>query len=88
MKTKLILSLLFCGLSVAQIKAETSASSGVRWICSTDKSRWQELAVTNAAAAGDTNVIKLDSSTTFQTIDGFGGCFNELGWDALNHFFF
>lgn len=82
MKSKLILSLLLGGLSIAQTQAETSSSSGVRWICSTEKSRWQELATTNATEA-TTNAIKLDASTTFQTIDGFGGCFNELGWEAL-----
>jgi glucosylceramidase len=27
--------------------------------------------------------VKLDPKTTFQTIDGFGGCFNEIGWEAL-----
>jgi glucosylceramidase len=81
MKTKLILSLLLCASSVAQIKAEASPSAGIRWICSTDKSRWQESTPTKAAGAVD--AIKLDPKTTFQTIDGFGGCFNELGWEAL-----
>ena len=83
MKSKLILSLLLGGLSIAQTQAETSSNPGVRWICSTERSRWQELATTNATAAADTNVIRLDAKTTFQTIDGFGGCFNELGWEAL-----
>lgn len=80
---RLLSSLLLVGLCLAQANADTSSASGIRWVCSTEKSRWQELAVTNAAAATDTNVIKLDAATTFQTIDGFGGCFNELGWEAL-----
>ncbi len=80
---KYLSSLLLAGLSLTQVHAQTSASADIRWICSTEKARWQELAVTNASAATDTNVIKLDAATTFQTIDGFGGCFNELGWEAL-----
>ena len=29
------------------------------------------------------DAIVLDPQKKFQTIDGFGGCFNELGWEAL-----
>jgi len=81
MKSKicLIASLLLACSSFAQTDAEPAS---VRWICTTEKSCWQELAVTNvvALAAG---AIKLDPKTAFQTMDGFGGCFNELGWEAL-----
>lgn len=80
-KITLIYSLLLVCLSVTQTNAETSSSPGVRWLCSTEKARWQELATTNAATTAD--AIKLDPKTTFQTMDGFGGCFNELGWEAL-----
>ena len=83
MKTKLILSLLLCGLSVTQTKAETPSNAGVRWICSTEKARWQERAVTNSTEPAAADVIKLDSQAKFQTIDSFGGCFNELGWEAF-----
>ncbi len=31
----------------------------------------------------DSNTVTLDPKTVYQSIDGFGGCFNELGWDAL-----
>jgi len=78
-KISLIASLLLTCSSFAQTNAEFSS---VRWICSTEKSHWQELATTNESGAV-TNAIKLDPKTTFQTIDGFGGCFNELGWEAL-----
>jgi glucosylceramidase len=83
MKSKIIFicSLLLVCLSVVQTNAGTSSGSGVRWICSTEKSHWQELATTNAALAAE--AIKLDPQTTFQTMAGFGGCFNELGWEAL-----
>ena len=28
--------------------------------------------------------VNVDRNTTFQRWDGFGGCFNEMGWDALS----
>ncbi len=28
--------------------------------------------------------VRVEPRRTFQSIDGFGGCFNELGWGALN----
>lgn len=80
-KIKSLASLLLVGLSLTQVHAQTSSSANIRWLCSTEKARWQELATTNAAAKAD--LIKLDPQTKFQTIDGFGGCFNELGWEAL-----
>ena len=28
--------------------------------------------------------LAVDKNTTYQHWDGFGGCFNEMGWDALS----
>lgn len=28
--------------------------------------------------------VNIDTSTKYQTIDGFGGAFNEIGWECLN----
>jgi glucosylceramidase len=39
-----------------------------------------EFAPGNPTAAPD---VRVEKGTTYQTIDGFGGCFNELGWAAL-----
>ena len=79
---RLTFSLLLICLSLTQTYADTASSSNVRWICSTEKSRWQEMGTTNESNP-ETNSIKLDPQTTFQTMDGFGGCFNELAWEAL-----
>ncbi len=38
-------------------------------------------AVTTASGAAD---LTVDSGTKYQTLTGFGGCFNEMGWDALS----
>ncbi len=62
--------------------AEKTAAAQPRWICSTQAEPWKELpvAVSTSPAA---DALKLDAKTTYQTIDGFGGCFNDLGWQAL-----
>lgn len=81
LQTNFIILLLLVCFNNTQIKAEPSS---VRWICSTEKSRWQEIVPTNKAVSDDAESIRLDPKTIYQTIDGFGGCFNELGWEALN----
>jgi glucosylceramidase len=62
-----------------------AVAPSLRWICSTPAEPWQErnAGVLSPAAGAETNVLKLIPQTTYQPIDGFGGCFNELGWDAL-----
>jgi len=56
-----------------------------RWVSSTEASPWQEMptpAPTSTDFSSD-HLVTVDLETRFQRIDGFGGCFNELGWDAL-----
>ena len=53
----------------------------VRWVASTEGSRWQERAVA-AAPAGEPDLEILP--TRHQRVEGFGGCFNEYGWQALS----
>jgi glucosylceramidase len=71
-------------LSCAPVALAASATS-VQWICSTETQHWREKAgefvAPGALASGA--MLALDPQQRFQTIDGFGGCFNELGWEAL-----
>ncbi|NTW42641.1 MAG: beta-glycosidase, partial [Cellulomonadaceae bacterium] len=56
----------------------------VDWVVTTQDAAWQvqpPLATTPFVGAFDV-VISPDAPR--HTIDGFGGCFNELGWDALS----
>jgi glucosylceramidase len=58
----------------------------VYWRCSTNTDHWIDCG-TLQISPWDNDIslyIEIDSSTTYQEIDGFGGCFNELGWDALS----
>jgi glucosylceramidase len=73
-RTPLALALL-----VATAAPATAAS--VRWVASTETSRWQERGVTEAAAAQpDLELLP----ARLQRVEGFGGCFNEYGWQALS----
>ncbi|HEX9045735.1 MAG TPA: glycoside hydrolase family 30 beta sandwich domain-containing protein [Verrucomicrobiae bacterium] len=57
----------------------------VAWISSTDSNRWQQLPPLQLEQ-GQPDVapdVRVALGKTFQPIDGFGGCFNELGWMAL-----
>ncbi len=68
--------------------AACSRSSGPvveEWIISRDAELWKdrtaEVGVRPDAEAA--RAIVVDPTRTLQTVDGFGGCFNELGWEAL-----
>ena len=63
----------------------TSSGSGdPEVMTSAENAYWktgQVTKVTGGIADVDVNV---DTDTTYQGWDGFGGCFNEMGWDALS----
>lgn len=59
---------------------------GFKWYSTTESYSWQEqeLGVNNRETNGSSrDTLELDNAV-YQTIDGFGGCFNELGWVALS----
>jgi glucosylceramidase len=50
----------------------------------TDATRWTNEVAASVVAKTSTSVhVDVDTAAKLQTIDGFGGCFNELGWKAL-----
>jgi len=81
MKTKkailiLVILLTFCSGIFAQ---------NANWICSTNENQWVqqtpvELITNKKDVPFDVEIL---TESKQQTIDGWGGCFNELGWDAL-----
>lgn len=77
-------ALLPAALAPAHSQTEERAPS-IRWISSTQGNPWQELSPPGISAQADVpaGTVSLDPQTRYQRIDGFGGCFNELGWDAL-----
>jgi glucosylceramidase len=74
--------LLVSGSHPATVLAARTAS----WVSSTNSNRWVQQSNQTFTAYDGTNtqLIDIDPNTTYQVIDGFGGCFNELGWNALN----
>lgn len=56
----------------------------INWISTTNDSPWvsnQPAMLIKGTSAMAGVIIRTDQAR--QTIDGFGGCFNELGWEAL-----
>lgn len=67
------------------LAAPLCAGDAARWICSTGAAPWGETSVKLETFNGtDHRVLVVDPDIEFQQIDGFGGCFNERGWDALS----
>lgn len=60
-------------------------SQNVNWISSTEKQPWKtkEVIKLNEYSESTTVDIEILADKKQQTIDGWGGCFNELGWQAV-----
>jgi glucosylceramidase len=59
-------------------------SDGVACVTTTKDAAWQVQPLVAAGWRWDTSNLNVDTSVTAQTMEGFGGCFNELGWRSLN----
>jgi glucosylceramidase len=64
----------------------TCMYSQYKGVCTTDLQRWTEIQPINANVINDDYPCdaSIDFSQKEQVIDGWGGCFNEKGWDALS----
>jgi glucosylceramidase len=71
---------------ILSVNPPSCVAQEVHWQCSTNTNRWIDRGTLQISPwDNDTTLyIEIDSNTTYQEIDGFGGCFNELGWDALS----
>lgn len=56
----------------------------VTWVNTTEANPWQETNIKTANANDVQNVIEIYPDKKMQVIDGFGACFNELGWTSLS----
>jgi glucosylceramidase len=75
----------FCLAQIAGAQDRTGVEPSIRWVSSTQAAPWQELPATvlPQAPGAASNLVRLDPAAVYQPVDGFGGCFNELGWQAL-----
>jgi glucosylceramidase len=53
------------------------------FVTTTESSAWQKGAIFKPTFSWEMLNLNIDPARTEQTIDGFGGCFNELGWTSL-----
>ncbi len=67
-------------LAAGPSKAATSA----RWIATTENKPWQDLSAQMAWSETATPDLSVVPETQYQTMTGFGGCFNEAGAKALS----
>lgn len=60
------------------------AQTKVEWVSSTQTEQWKH----NQDLAAETNAdkfdVEIDLNGTLQTVEGFGACFNEVGWTSLS----
>ena len=56
----------------------------VEWVTTSFENPWQENQLNKVGNELSDNVITIDVQKTLQTIEGFGTCFNELGWTSLS----
>jgi glucosylceramidase len=82
LKAVFVFSLTF--LLISSIAFNSSAFDAGKLRISTQSALWgaeQNLAIEDSRTV--TNYVTVDTATKYQTVEFFGGCFNELGWKAL-----
>lgn len=63
--------------------AADSSSVSVKWKLSTKDSMWTDKPDLNSVASDSADIL-VETDKLKQTIDGFGGAYNEKGWTALS----
>ena len=80
-------TLLCAALGWTSLYAQEAARIGdlhiARWIETTRDTPWQEKRAGDSTG-GRKRLITISAVHPRQEIDGFGGCFNEMGWNALS----
>ncbi|MFT4175100.1 MAG: glycoside hydrolase family 30 beta sandwich domain-containing protein [Luteolibacter sp.] len=78
-----VISFLPC-LTSLQIIAHAESPKMI-WVSSSEKAQWQEMPISERGneKGSPASTITLDPGILYQNIDGFGGSFSELGWEAL-----
>jgi len=63
-------------------------AKNIRWVSTTEQKQWKEMQVQvsqeNPGSGSTPDTLEVTQETD-QTMDGFGGCFNELEWRALSY---
>ena len=76
---KIVLSLSICIMAISMM-----AQKKIEWISTTEASQWMSIKGLAALPAAGKSDVEILLDKPLQTIEGFGACFNELGWTSLN----
>ena len=68
----------------AQASAVSDDDDAVRCVTTTKDAPWQTQELAKPGWRWDALNLNVDLSATAQTMEGFGGCFNERGWTSLS----
>ena len=71
-------------IAATDIASTARAAESRTWISTTENATWRDLSSAVRVSAGATADVYLQPQTTYQTIEGFGACFHELGAKALS----
>ena len=55
----------------------------IEMVSTTESESWKKVENIQVAASGEKPDVRIETSDVAQSIDGFGTCFNELGWTSL-----
>ena len=54
------------------------------WVTTSYETPWQVNALAKVTNVVNDSLVIIDTQKTLQTVEGFGTCFNELGWNSLS----
>ena len=77
-----ILSMLFFAFSF--LLSCNNRNNKMEWLATTPDAVWQTEDVRNIEFVNEKADVVIDITNQLQTIDGFGACFNEMGWTSLS----
>jgi glucosylceramidase len=76
--------IIFFSIGFILLFASCNPSEKIRIVSMTPEVPWSEKVVSGKiSGAENSEPLVLDLSRKLQVIDGFGACFNEMGWDVL-----
>lgn len=74
--------LLISGLAVMALTARAQQAK-VEWVSTSQTDSWKNHSISLSSSSTSPDV-EIKSDKPLQTIEGFGTCFNEMGWASLN----
>jgi glucosylceramidase len=73
----------FISIALLSITFGAFAQQKLKVISTTEKELWKTSETATLISAQKNTDVKIDQSDYLQTIEGFGACFNEMGWLAI-----